>query len=197
MLSFITAEINHSKSLLDLILADQQILGMIAAIAERAIATIQNNGKILFIGNGGSAADAQHLAAELVGRLCYERPGLPGLALTTDTSALTAIANDYDFNEIFARQILALGQAGDLLIALSTSGKSANILRALDVANECGITTVGFTGHQAPQMHSRCQLLLSVPAQASAKIQECHIVLGHIICSLIEAALYGPSAAQT
>ena len=188
---FIQTEIKKLTALLTQIQQDARLLQMVEAIANACIRGLHQSGKILFAGNGGSAADAQHLAAELVGRLCFNRPALPAIALTTDTSALTAIGNDYGFEHLFARQVEALGQPGDVFIGISTSGKSPNILRALDVAREKKLVTIGFTGMHAPQMLERCDWLLNVPTHVTSHIQECHIMFGHIICAAIEEAMFG------
>jgi D-sedoheptulose 7-phosphate isomerase len=131
------------------------------------------------------------MAAELVSRLCYDRPGLAAIALTTDTSALTAIGNDYSFENLFSRQVEAIGQAGDVFIGITTSGKSPNILKALDVARAKGMTTIGFTGKSAFLLAERCDYVLNVPSTETPKIQECHIMLGHIVCALIEEDIFG------
>lgn len=154
-----------------------------------AVALAQGN-KIMFCGNGGSAADAQHLAAELVNRFMIERPPLAGLALTTDTSALTAIGNDYSFDEIFSKQISGLGQAGDVLVAISTSGNSPSILEALKTAHDKKIITVGLTGRDGGKMPPHCQHLLCVEAEQTALIQEIHITAGHLLCQLIDYYLF-------
>ncbi len=170
---------------------DTALLNTVKAIAQRCIASLRNGGKILFAGNGGSAADSQHMAAELVSRLSYDRPGLASIALTTDTSALTAIGNDYSFENLFSRQVEALGRKGDVLIGISTSGKSPNILKAFKAARSLGMVTIGFTGKTAPMMAERCDLVLNIPSSETPKIQECHILLGHIVCSLIEEEMFG------
>jgi D-sedoheptulose 7-phosphate isomerase len=146
MLDYIKKEIQKTLSVIQQVEADTLLLETAQNIAQKCIAALRANGKILFAGNGGSAADSQHMAAELVSRLCYDRPGLAAIALTTDTSALTAIGNDYSFENLFSRQVEAIGQAGDVLIGITTSGKSPNILKALDVARAKGMTTIGFTG---------------------------------------------------
>ena len=188
---FIHEEIKKLSNLLIQIQKDSTLLNTVNRAAQFCIDTIKNGKKILFAGNGGSAADAQHLAAELVGRLRFNRPGLPAIALTTDTSALTAIGNDYGFDLIFSRQVEALGQPGDVLIGISTSGKSSNVLNALKVAREKNITTIGMTGKQAPLMDEQCDLIIHVPSNETSKIQECHILLGHIVCAIIEDQLFG------
>lgn len=191
MYNAIQEEIQKLASLLLQIQNDTNLHKVIASIAEHCTQALHQGKKILFVGNGGSAADSQHLAAELVSRLNYDRPGLAAMALTTDTSALTAIGNDYAFEQIFSRQIESIGQAGDVLIGISTSGKSPNILRAFEAARAKKITTVGFTGMHAPMMSERCDLVLNIPSKVTAKIQECHIMLGHIVCKLIEDTMFG------
>jgi len=174
----------------DVMAADAELVGTIGTIAGACVAAIRNGRKLLFAGNGGSAADAQHLAAELVSRYAYDRPGLPAFALTTDTSALTAIGNDYGYERLFARQIEAVGGAGDVFFGISTSGRSPNILLALDVARDKGLTTVGMTGRGGGPMPGRCDYLLRVPSDSTPRIQEGHIAIGHAICQIIEAQLF-------
>lgn len=191
MLNFIKKELQKTQLTILQIEEDFTLLNTVERIAQRCIAALRAGGKILFAGNGGSAADSQHLAAELVTRLGYDRPGMAALALSTDTSVLTAIGNDYSFEHLFSRQVQAIGQKEDVFIGISTSGKSPNILKALETARNKRITTIGFTGKTAPLMTERCDLLLNVPATETPKIQECHIMLGHIICALMEEELYG------
>lgn len=150
---------------------------------------IKSGGKVFFIGNGGSAADAQHLAAELVGRLFCERRALPGLALTTDSSALTCISNDYGFDRVFSRQVEGLGRAGDVLIAISTSGNSINILRAVESCRMLNIVTIGLLGCKGGQLAPMVDLPIVVPHSTTARIQEAHIFLGHQLCQMIEDCL--------
>ena len=159
--------------------------------AEIIFDTFKQGKKILICGNGGSAADAQHLAAEFVGRYETERKALPAIALTTDTSALTALANDYGFERIFARQIEALGQAGDLLIALSTSGNSANVNAAVMAARKIGCRTIGLSGSGGKKLASLCDACILVPAERTARIQEAHITIGHIWCEIVDAKFVG------
>ena len=158
--------------------------------AQICIAALNQGNKIMFAGNGGSAADAQHLAGELVSRFEFDRPGLAGMALTTDTSILTAVGNDYGYDQIFERQIFALGRPGDVLIAFSTSGKSKNILRALQAAKQVGISTIGFVGSVTEHFDANCELVISLPSTSTPRIQECHIKIGHILCGLIESAIF-------
>lgn len=155
---------------------------------ETAVATLKAGGKILLCGNGGSAADAQHIAAELTGRYKTERGALAGIALTTDTSALTAIGNDYGYEFVFSRQLEALGREDDLLIAISTSGNSGNVIKALELARKIGIKTIGLSGRTGGAMNELCELNLVVPSNDTPRIQEMHIMIGHIICQAIDDA---------
>jgi D-sedoheptulose 7-phosphate isomerase len=163
-----------------------ELLGRIAQFAERAAAALAAGGKLVFFGNGGSAADAQHLAAELTVRLQRQRPGLAALALTTNTSILTAAANDFGFEQVFARQIESLVAAGDIVVALSTSGASPNVLRGAEAARKRGAWIVGMTGEAGGALASQVDLLLNVPSRDPQRIQEAHITIGHIVCSLVE-----------
>jgi D-sedoheptulose 7-phosphate isomerase len=169
--------------------AAQSLAEPVAAAAAMVLAALRAGHKVLLCGNGGSAADAQHIAAELVGRYTRERPGYPAIALTTDTSNLTAIGNDYGFDRIFARQVEALGQAGDVLIAISTSGNSPNVLRAVEQAQALGMATVGLAGRDGGALVAATDLCLVAPHDVTARIQELHITIGHILCDLVEAAL--------
>jgi len=150
------------------------------------VEALKNGNKILLCGNGGSAADAQHIAAELTGRYKTERKGLAGIALTTDTSALTAIGNDYGYDRVFDRQVEALANSGDVLIGISTSGNSKNIINALKVAKELGCETIGFSGRDGGEMNSLCDVNLVVPSDNTPRIQEMHILFGHTICQIID-----------
>jgi D-sedoheptulose 7-phosphate isomerase len=163
-----------------------ELLARINLFAEKSAATLRSGGKIVFFGNGGSAADAIHLAAELVVRLRADRPGLAALALSTNPSILTAAANDYGFEHIFARQIESLVSAQDVLVALSTSGKSPNIIRGVEAGRARHTYTVAFTGQTGGNLASKIDLLLNVPSDDPQRIQEAHITMGHIACSLIE-----------
>ena len=147
---------------------------------------IKNGHKVLLAGNGGSAADAQHIAAELSGRFVKERKALPGIALTVDTSALTAIANDYGYDQVFSRQVEALAQPGDLFIGISTSGNSQGILNAFETAKETGCKTLGLSGRDGGKMNGLCDLNIIVPSQVTARIQEMHILIGHILCKAVD-----------
>ena len=154
-------------------------------------ATLRHGGKLLVMGNGGSAADAQHLAAELVGRFLLERRALPAIALTTDTSILTAVGNDYGFDEVFARQVEAFAAAGDLVLGISTSGHSANVIKALAAAREKGCQTIGLLGRDGGRIAGMVDLALTVPSQETPRIQEAHQLIIHIICDLVEKELFG------
>ena len=162
----------------------------IAYTAETIAHALRNGRKVLLFGNGGSAADAQHLAAELVGRFGPDRLPLRAISLSTDTSILTALANDYGYDKVFARQIQASGQAGDAAVAISTSGNSANVIEAIDVARSKGLFTVGFTGETGGKMKNHVEVLFCVPSRETPRIQETHILLGHILCELIDRQLF-------
>jgi D-sedoheptulose 7-phosphate isomerase len=179
------------------VLKDTAALGPdIERFAARAANCIADGGRVFWMGNGGSAADCQHLAAELVGRFERERPGLASIALTTDSSILTSVANDYGFESVFARQVEALCRDGDVLIGLSTSGNSANVLRAMERAAGRGIYRVGLTGAGGGRLAETCELCLAVPSKVTARIQEAHIVIGHIVCDLVERHMTGGTVEQ-
>jgi len=164
----------------------------LADAAEVVIACLERGGTVFFCGNGGSAADAQHLAAELAGRYFLDRPGLAAIALTTNSSALTAIGNDFGFEQVFSRQLEGLGTPADVLIAISTSGRSANVLRALATARELGMTVIGMTGLAGRGFAARCDHALVTPSDSTPRIQEGHIAMGHAVCELVERALFPP-----
>ena len=180
----------QSRDLVQAAIDDPEFVAVVRDIAEAAATAIGSGRKLLLAGNGGSAADAQHLAGEMLSRLNYDRAPAAALALTTDTSVLTAIGNDYGYDRLFERQILGLGRPGDVFIAISTSGRSPNILRALDAAREQRIITVGFTGRTGGEMPPRCDLCLSAPSDSTPLIQQIHITAGHIICGLVEERLF-------
>lgn len=190
--SYISTQIQETQLVISMILGDAKLLACIESIAEACIHAFKSGNKLLLAGNGGSAAEAQHIAGEFISRFAYDRPGLPAIALTTDTSALTAIGNDYGYEKLFFRQIQALGQAGDLFFAYSTSGNSPNILYALEEAKNLGLITVGFTGIHDGLMHDLCDFLIQIPSSETPKIQECHLVVGHILCGLVEKTLFPP-----
>jgi D-sedoheptulose 7-phosphate isomerase len=186
----IATQLAASRDLMARLCADAALIAAIETVTQRAVETLRGGRTILLAGNGGSAADAQHIAAELVGRFAYDRPGLAAIALTTDTSALTAIANDHGFDRVFARQVEALGRPGDMLIAISTSGRSPNVIAALQAARARGIATVGLTGQHPGPMAPWCDHVLAMPSPETPRVQEAHILVGHIICSLIEHHLH-------
>jgi D-sedoheptulose 7-phosphate isomerase len=163
-----------------------QLTGDIETACDMMTSTLKSGNKVLFAGNGGSAADAQHLAAELTGRFVKERQALPGIALTVDTSALTAIANDYHYDRVFSRQVEAFARPGDLFIGISTSGNSQGILNAFETATKLGCKTLGLSGRDGGKMNGLCDLNIVVPSNATARIQEMHILIGHIMCQAVD-----------
>jgi len=163
---------------------------LIKEVAELIAKTLNQGGKILIFGNGGSATDASHIAAEFVNRFKRERPGLPAIALNTDMAVLTAIANDYDYSEVFAKQIKALGQKGDIAIGISTSGSSRNVIKAVEVAKKRGLKTVAFTSKKGEKLISKVDYAFAVSSEETPRIQETHITLGHILCELVEEILF-------
>jgi D-sedoheptulose 7-phosphate isomerase len=192
----ITNEIGLAVATYERIATNPALVSEIAAVADLAVATLRAGNKILLCGNGGSAADAQHIAAEFVVRFTVNRPALPAIALTVDTSTLTACGNDFGFDQIFARQVQALGRPGDLLIGISTSGNSPNVLLALEAARTAGLFTVGLTGLTGGKMPLYCDHLLCAPSSRTQNIQEAHILIGHILCGLIEQSLFPEHFAQ-
>jgi D-sedoheptulose 7-phosphate isomerase len=188
-LDFIAAELAESLQTLAAAAQSEAFARQIEVIAADIAASLREGGKVLFAGNGGSAADAQHIAGEFVSRLNYDRAPLAGLALTTDTSVLTAVGNDYGYEQVFARQVAGLGRQGDVFVGISTSGRSKNILAALTAARGKGLRTVGFTGADGASMTGSCDLLLNAPSLRTPMIQQLHIVAAHIICGLVEFAL--------
>lgn len=191
MRTYIQNEVAKSLATLEQLASDDGIAAEVERIARTCCAALRAGNKLLFAGNGGSAADAQHLAGELVGRLNFDRPGLAAFALTTDSSILTAIGNDYGYHSVFARQLNAVGVAGDIFFAISTSGRSANILQGLEEARRKGLATVGLTGISGGDMAALCDYCIRIPSAETPKIQEGHIVLGHIFCGLIEREMFG------
>jgi D-sedoheptulose 7-phosphate isomerase len=187
----VMAYLVRSQQVVERASSDSKFVAAALGIASCIAASLKNGGKVMLAGNGGSASDAQHIAAELVGRLVADRPPLAALALTTDTSALTAIGNDMGFEQVFARQVRALGRKGDVLIGLSTSGGSPNVIEALKAARELGIVTVGFTKDAATPMHPLCDLFLAIRSDEVALIQQMHITAAHAICHLVEQELFG------
>uniref|UniRef100_UPI002FE49EC8 D-sedoheptulose 7-phosphate isomerase n=1 Tax=Thiosocius teredinicola TaxID=1973002 RepID=UPI002FE49EC8 len=172
-------------------LADDRLINQIAEVADLIVDTYRAGGKVLIAGNGGSAADAQHIAAELVSRFTMERPALPAIALTTDTSIITAISNDYGYDNLFSRQLEAMARPGDVFLAISTSGNSANVVRALEGAAALKLVSVGMTGATGGKLKAYCDHCLCVPSTDTARIQEGHITIGHILCETTEQGLFG------
>lgn len=170
---------------------DEELISGITRAARAIIESLKSGGKVILFGNGGSAADAQHIACELVGKLQMDRSALPAIALTTNTSILTAVGNDSDFSAIFSRQLDGLGNSNDVVVAISTSGNSPNVLEAVKVARQKGIATIGFTGASGDNLCKLTDLCLRVPSTDTPRIQEVHITIGHIICSLVEKELFG------
>ena len=185
----IEAHLAQSLAALERATQDAAMLAASRQIAAVIIAALRSANKLLIIGNGGSAADAQHIAAEIIGRYKKDRPAYAAIALTTDTSALTAIANDYGFEQVFARQLAGLGQRGDVLLALSTSGRSPNILAALRSARERGLVTIGFTGSKGDALGALCDHLLVAPSDDTPVVQQIHLAVAHAICDEIEQAM--------
>ena len=192
MKQLVREQLGKTIALLEKVRADEDLLSTVAAAAEVTAEAMQQGRKLMVAGNGGSAADAQHLVAEFVSRLVKDRPALRAIALTVDTSILTAIGNDYGFEKCFERQIEALGQPGDVFLAISTSGNSPNILRALELCGSLGIVTVGFSGNGGGKMASLCDYNVIVPSQVTMNIQESHLAIEHIFCMLVERCYFGP-----
>jgi D-sedoheptulose 7-phosphate isomerase len=190
----IEVHLTQSLAALERATQDAALLGAARKIAAVVIAALRSGNKLLIIGNGGSAADAQHIAAEIVGRYKQDRPAWAAIALTTDTSALTAIANDYGFEQVFARQVEGLGRRGDVLLALSTSGRSPNILAALRTARERGLVTIGFTGTKGEALGEFCDHLLVAPSADTPIVQQIHLAVAHGICDEIEQTLMREAA---
>ena len=183
--------LNESINVKTRLLNDEIIIGKINKAFNLILESLDKGGKIIFAGNGGSAADSQHLAAEFVSRFMFDRPGLPSIALTTDTSVITAIGNDYGYELLFKRQLQALANNNDIFIGISTSGNSKNIINALEFCNEINIKSIGLTGSNKGIMNSLCSLTIEVPSNKTSFIQESHIAIGHILCMLVEKKLYG------
>lgn len=182
--------IKDSVNVKQLIINDKELIKRINDAALMCVESLKNGGKIHFCGNGGSAADAQHLAAELSGRFYYDRPPLNAEALHVNTSYLTAVANDYSYDVIYSRMLQASAKKGDVFVGISTSGNSTNILKAIEVAKEIGVKTIGMTGETGGKMAGVCDILLNVPSKCTPRIQESHIMIGHIICEIIEATIF-------
>ncbi|VDR33959.1 Phosphoheptose isomerase [Alistipes sp. cv1] len=187
----IADQIRASISTKQAILSDKGLMRNIAAAAQMIVDAYEQGKKTLLAGNGGSAADAQHIAGEFVSKFYFDRPGIASIALTTDTSIITAIGNDYGYDKLFSRQIQAQGSAGDVFIGISTSGNSANLVEALRMCGQKGIKTIGLTGFTGGKMDAMCDLCIKVPSGETPRIQESHILIGHIICCIVEEKLFG------
>jgi len=179
-----------SRTAMDAFAADPMATSVVLAMANAVTASMRAGGKLLIAGNGGSAADAQHIAGEFISRLMFDHPALPCVALTTDSSAMTATANDYGYEHVFARQILALGRPGDVFLAISTSGNSPNVLLALEAARAGGLVTLGFAGAADGRMVALCDHVLRAPSTWTPVIQQCHITAAHVVCALVERAMF-------
>jgi D-sedoheptulose 7-phosphate isomerase len=186
--------IQRSLDVKQKLLLDVGFRDLIVKVALRIVDSLRSGGKVLFFGNGGSAADAEHLAAELAGRYLKERPALPSLALTSNPSCVTAIGNDYGFDLVFARQVEALGNKGDVAVGISTSGNSRNVIRALEIAKKRSMYTVALTGASGGSLRNIADCTICVPSEETPRIQECHILTGHIICEVVEQMLWGDAA---
>lgn len=188
---YITHQVENSISVKQQLLNNIDLMGLIKEVALVATEVYRKGNKTLIAGNGGSAADAQHIAGEFVSKFYFDRPGIPSVALTTDTSILTAIGNDYGYEKLFARQVQANGVKGDLFIGISTSGNSKNILEALKECKDKGIITVGLTGENGGEMATLCDYCIKVPSNETPRVQESHILIGHIICAVVEESIFG------
>lgn len=191
--NFIEKELSSTRSTIDALYSDRAYRQSVATVARVFIDALKADRTLLFAGNGGSAADAQHIAGELVSRFNFDRPGLSAIALSTDTSILTSIGNDYGYDRVFARQIEALGRPGDVFMGISTSGNSPNVLAALAAANAKGLVTVGLTGRRGGKMAELCTHILRAPSDSTPRIQECHLATYHLLCGLVEEAIFGNS----
>jgi D-sedoheptulose 7-phosphate isomerase len=183
--------IQASISVKQKILQDVELVASVAEVSKLIVDALMQGHKILLLGNGGSAADAQHIAAEFVGRFAFDRPALPALALSVNTSCVTAIGNDYGFDLVFSRQIEALGQKGDVAIGISTSGNSANVLHAMSTSKRLGLRTIALTGCTGGKLKNEVEFCLCAPSTETPRIQECHILMGHIISELVEQTIFG------
>jgi D-sedoheptulose 7-phosphate isomerase len=196
-LSYVIEEFQASAAVKQRMLDDSRFMQQVTDMGQLLIDCYEAGHKLMIAGNGGSAADAQHIAAEFVSRFNFDRPGLPALALTTDTSILTAVGNDYGYEQVFRRQIEANGVGGDVFLGISTSGNSPNILRALEAARSKGITTFGLTGRAGGKMLELCDHCLCVPSEETPRIQEAHILIGHTLCAMVEQALFDDPRGKT
>lgn len=190
-IDYVRRQVEESTAAKQALLADNALLDDIFVVGKKIIAAYKKGNKTLLAGNGGSAADAQHIAAEFVSRFYFDRPGLPSIALTTDTSILTAIGNDYGYEKLFRRQLEANGVPGDIFIGISTSGNSPNIIKALEICKARDILAIGLSGQSGGKMAELCDHCLKMPSTSTPRIQECHILVGHILCAMVEEELFG------
>ncbi len=188
---YISSQVKKSIDVKQKLLDSQKLMDLIQEVALKCVEVYKNGNKTIIAGNGGSAADAQHIAGEFVSRFYFDRPGLASMALTTDTSIMTAIGNDYGYEKLFSRQVQANGVKGDMFIGISTSGNSANVIEALKECKEKGIITVGLTGEKGGKMAEMCDFCIKVPSNETPRVQEAHILIGHIICAVVEEAIFG------
>lgn len=195
MKNYIIKQIADSAATKQAILDNDTLLNTIVTVAQECVAVYRRGKKTMLAGNGGSAADAQHIAAELVGRYGFDRPSIPSLALTTDSSNLTAIGNDYGYDKVFSRQLEGMAQEGDLFIGISTSGNSQNILNAFESAKDRGVITVALVGRDGGKMAQMADFAIIIPSNTTPRIQESHILIGHILCDIIEKELFGGGVA--
>ena len=190
---FLKDYLDESSQFVLNMVSDPTLLSLLFEIANECLNRLQTGNKLLFVGNGGSAADCQHMAGEYVSRFLIDRNGLPAIALTTDTSILTAIGNDYGYEMVFSRQIEALGRKGDLLFVYSTSGNSQNILKAVEIAKKMGISVVGMTGLNKGKLDTMCDFIFKTPSMRTPQVQEGHLIAGHAICALVEKQFFQPT----
>ncbi len=188
---YISNQVKKSIDVKQQLLENSQLIELIKEVSLKCVEIYKNGNKTLIAGNGGSAADAQHIAGEFVSRFYFDRPGLASMALTTDTSIMTAIGNDYGYEKLFSRQVQANGVKGDMFIGISTSGNSVNVVEALKECKVKGIITVGFTGASGGKMAELCDYCIKVPSSETPRVQEAHILIGHIICAVVEEAIFG------
>jgi D-sedoheptulose 7-phosphate isomerase len=188
---YINTQVKKSIDVKQKLLDSQELMDLIQEVALKCVDVYKTGNKTLIAGNGGSAADAQHIAGEFVSRFYFDRPGLASIALTTDTSIITAIGNDYGYEKLFSRQVQANGVKGDMFIGISTSGNSANVIEALKECKEKGIITVGLTGEKGGKMAEMCDYCIKIPSNETPRVQESHILIGHIICAVVEEAIFG------
>ena len=191
MIEYILQQIKDSYETKIEIFNDPELVNIVEEVSLQVIEAYKRGNKILFAGNGGSAADAQHLVGELVNRFHFDRPGLAAISLSTDTSDMTAIGNDYNFSKMFSRQIEAIGVEGDIFIGISTSGNSANIIEAMETCQKNGLISVGLSGRTGGKLDGKCDYIIKIPSENTPRIQESHILIGHIICAIVEESLFG------